>query len=147
MLQGETPTIYGDGEQSRDFTFIQNVVRGNFLAAEAPANAVVGTVLNLATGSRITLNETVKLLRELTGYQGEVKHGPERTGDITHSFADIRLAQTQLGYAPQVDFNEGLRRTVQWYKATTKLEVAESQVVVDTRNATKGIQAVKITRC
>jgi UDP-glucose 4-epimerase len=127
MLRGELPTIYGDGEQSRDFTFIRNVVRGNLLAAEASANAVAGMVFNLATGSRITLNETVKVLRELTGYQGEVNRGPERTGDIKHSLADISLAQKQLGYVPQVDFKEGLHRTVQWYKTTRNLELASSR--------------------
>jgi UDP-glucose 4-epimerase len=127
MLRGELPTIYGDGEQSRDFTFIRNVVRGNLLAAEASANAVAGMVFNLATGSRITLNETVKVLRELTGYQGEVNRGPERTGDIKHSLADISLAQKQLGYVPQVDFKEGLHRTVQWYKTTRNLELALSR--------------------
>ena len=116
MLRGEAPTVFGDGEQSRDFTYIENVVRGNLLAAHAPAAAVAGTVMNVATGSRITLNDTVKLLRELTGYSGEVKHGPERAGDIKHSLADITLAGKRLGYAPQVDFREGLRRTVEWYK-------------------------------
>ena len=120
MLRGEVPTIYGDGDQSRDFTFIQNVVRGNLQAAEAPASAVAGMVFNVATGSRITLNETVTLLRELTGYQGGVEHGPERTGDIKHSLADIKLAQRKLGYAPQIDFKEGLSRTVEWYKTAMR---------------------------
>jgi nucleoside-diphosphate-sugar epimerase len=117
MLRGEVPTIFGDGEQSRDFTFIENVVCGNLLAAKAPAAAVSGSVLNLATGSRVTLNETVKILRELTGYNGEVKYARERAGDIKDSLADISLARTRLGYAPQVGFKEGLRRTVEWYKA------------------------------
>jgi UDP-glucose 4-epimerase len=116
MLRGEVPTIYGDGEQSRDFTFIENVVKANLLAAHAPASEVAGMVMNVATASRITLNQTVKLLRELTGYSGEVKYGPERAGDIKHSLADINLAARHLGYAPSVDFREGLRRTVDWYK-------------------------------
>ncbi len=118
MLRGEVPTVYGDGEQSRDFTYIENVVRANLLAAQAPASAVAGAVMNVATGSRITLNETVKILRQLTGYAGEVEHGPERAGDIRHSLADITQAGKRLGYAPQVDFREGLRRTVEWYKTT-----------------------------
>jgi len=123
MLAGEQPTIFGDGEQSRDFTFIQNVVRGNLLAAHAPARQVAGEVFNVATATRITLNETVKLLRELTGYRGEVTYAPERSGDIKHSLADINLARKHLGYEMQVDFQEGLRRTVEWYKSTMKTEL------------------------
>lgn len=115
MLTGQTPTIYGDGEQSRDFTFIENVVAGNLLAANAPAEAVAGMTFNVATGSRITLNQTIEILCELIGYRGGVKYGPERFGDIKHSLADISLARQHLGYAPQVDFREGLRRTVEWY--------------------------------
>jgi UDP-glucose 4-epimerase len=120
MLAGQEPTIFGDGEQSRDFTFIQNVVRGNLLAAQAPAQEVAGQVFNLATASRITLNETVKILRELTGYRGEVRYAPERTGDIKHSLADISRARKHLGYEVQVNFQEGLRRTVEWYKSIMK---------------------------
>ena len=122
MLRGEVPTVFGDGEQSRDFTYIENVVHGNLLAAHAPAADVAGKVMNVATGSRITLNDTVKLLRELTGYSGEVKYGPERTGDIKHSLADIGLAAKCLGYQPQVQFKEGLRRTVDWYKSAQTSE-------------------------
>src|SRR3954453_7836472 len=96
MLRGEVPTIHGDGEQSRDFTYIDNVVEGNILAATAPAVEVAGKCMNLATGRRITLNETVEILRKLTGYKGEVVRGPERAGDIKHSLADITLAQKHL---------------------------------------------------
>ncbi len=117
MLSHATPVIYGDGEQSRDFTYIENVVNGNLLAANAPAADVAGQVFNVATGTRITLNETVKLLRDLTGYHGEVPHGPERAGDVKHSLADISLARERLKYKPAVDFREGLRRTVEWYKS------------------------------
>ena len=120
MLAGEQPTIFGDGEQSRDFTFIQNVVGANLLAAQAPANQVAGRVFNVAAASRITLNETVKILHQLTGYRGEVRYAPERAGDIKHSLADIDLARKHLGYEVQVDFPEGLRRTVEWYKSTLK---------------------------
>jgi UDP-glucose 4-epimerase len=116
MLAGEQPTIYGDGEQSRDFTFIDNVVAGNLLAAEAPAEKVAGQSMNLATGSRITLNQTFDLLCELTGFQGQPHYATERAGDIRHSLADITLAQQLLGYRPLVDFREGLRRTVAWYR-------------------------------
>ena len=117
MLRGDTPTIYGDGEQSRDFTYIDNVVQGNILAAAAPAPAVAGKMLNLATGKRITLNETVAVLRKLTGYAGNVTYASERNGDIKHSLADISLAETLLGYKPHVDFESGLKRTVDWYKS------------------------------
>jgi UDP-N-acetylglucosamine/UDP-N-acetyl-alpha-D-glucosaminouronate 4-epimerase len=116
MLRGEAPTIHGDGEQSRDFTFIANVVSGNILAATAPASECAGKMMNMATGKRITLNQVVEILRKLTGYQGKVEHGPDRAGDIKHSLADITLAQKHLNYKPLVDFEEGLRRTVEWYK-------------------------------
>lgn len=119
MLEGRTPVIYGDGEQSRDFTYIDNVVRGNLLAMAAPAENVSGKVFNVATGSRITLNETVEILRDLTGYDGKVEYEEERTGDVKHSLADITLARKFLGYEPTVDFREGLRRTVEWYKSVT----------------------------
>jgi len=117
MLAGEQPTIYGDGEQSRDFTYIDNVVKGNLLAAAAPAEKVSGRMMNLATGKRITLNETFAILRELTGYKGQPAYAPPRAGDIRDSLADIRLAGELLSYAPSVDFCEGLRRTVEWYRS------------------------------
>jgi nucleoside-diphosphate-sugar epimerase len=116
MLAGEEPTIYGDGETSRDFTFIQNTVEGNLLAAAAPAELVAGQVMNLATGVRITLNEVVEVLRGITGYAGKVNYLPERAGDIKHSLADIGQATKRLGYAPSVSFREGLERTVEWYR-------------------------------
>ena len=116
MLAGEQPTIYGNGEQSRDFTVIDNVVHGNLLAAAAPAEKVSGQMMNLATGARITLNQTFDLLCELTGYSGKPAYAAERSGDIRDSLADIRLAGELLGYQPQVDFREGLRRTVEWYR-------------------------------
>ena len=117
MLAGEQPIIYGDGEQSRDFTYIDNVVHGNLLAAAAPAEKVSGQMMNLATGSRITLNQTFAILRELTGYKGEPAYAEGRAGDIRDSLADIGLAGELLGYQPVVDFREGLRRTVEWYRA------------------------------
>jgi len=117
MLAGEQPTIYGDGEQSRDFTYIDNVVHANLLAAAAPAERVAGQAMNVATGSRITLNETFRILCELTGYQGEPAYSPPRQGDIRDSLAEISLAREILGYKPQVEFREGLRRTVEWYRS------------------------------
>ena len=117
MLAGEQPTIYGDGEQSRDFTYIDNVVHANLLAAAAPAEKVSGRMMNTATGCRITLNGTFAILKELTGYEGEPAYVPPRSGDIRDSLADISLARDLLGYRPPVDFREGLRRTVAWYRA------------------------------
>ena len=122
MLAGEQPTIYGDGEQSRDFTYIDNVVHANLLAAGAPAGTVAGQMMNTATGSQITLNETFTILRDLTGYRGDAAYVPARAGDIRHSLADIRLAGELLGYKPIVDFREGLRRTVEWYRMVGGLE-------------------------
>jgi nucleoside-diphosphate-sugar epimerase len=118
MLAGEQPTIYGDGEQSRDFTYIENVLRGNLLAAAAPAARVSGKSMNLATGSRITLNQVYAILRELTGYDGPPAYTAPRAGDIRDSLAGIGLARELLGYEPAVDFREGLRRTVEWYRAS-----------------------------
>ncbi|MGA3373374.1 MAG: SDR family oxidoreductase [Terracidiphilus sp.] len=117
MLGGEQPTIYGDGEQSRDFTYIDNVVHANLLAAAAPAERVSGGMMNIATGVRVTLNETFETLRELTGYSGRPAYAEPRAGDIRDSLADIHLAQELLGYQPIVDFREGLRRTVEWYRS------------------------------
>jgi nucleoside-diphosphate-sugar epimerase len=116
MLRGEQPTINGDGEQSRDFTYIDNAVSANLLACKAPARKAAGQMFNVATGRRVTLNETFKALQELTSYSGPAKHGPERGGDIKHSLADISKAEAGLGYKPLVDFEEGLRRTVDWYR-------------------------------
>jgi UDP-glucose 4-epimerase len=124
MLAGEQPTIYGDGETSRDFTFIQNTVEANLLTASVPAEKVSGRVMNVATGVRITLNQVVEELREITGYAGPVAYAAGRAGDIQHSLADISLAGELLGYAPSVDFREGLRRTVEWYReAGNRVEV------------------------
>ena len=124
MLAGEQPTIFGDGEQSRDFTFIQNVVEANLAACHAPAEQVAGRAFNAATGTRITLNETYKILQGLTGYSGPMAYGPERAGDIKHSLADISLAGKHFGYQPSVPFEEGLKRTVAWYREQAVAAVA-----------------------
>src|SRR5246127_265211 len=116
MLRGEQPTIFGDGSQSRDFTYIDNAVHANLLAAKPSATAVAGGVFNVATGTRADLNETFQILKKLTGYSGDVKYGPEREGDVKHSLADISSAEKHLGYKAKVDFEEGLRRTVEWYR-------------------------------
>jgi UDP-glucose 4-epimerase len=116
MLRGEQPTVHGDGEQSRDFTYIDNAVEANLLACKAPAEKCAGQVFNTATARRVTLNETFKLLQGMTAYKGQLNYGPERGGDIKHSLADISKAEAGLGYKPKVDFEEGLRRTVEWYR-------------------------------
>lgn len=124
MLKGEQPTIYGDGEQSRDFTYIDNVVAANLLACSAPAAQVAGRAMNAATGARITLNQTFEILKRMTGYSGSAHYGPERAGDIKHSLADISLAGKLMGYKPIVGFEEGLARTVAWYRTQVKSAVA-----------------------
>src|SRR6202035_236648 len=120
MLRGEQPTIFGDGEQSRDFTYIDNAVEANLLACQAPASEAAGKVFNVATGRRVNLNETFKLLQNLTSYNGSPLHGAERGGDIKHSLADISQAEQCLGYKPAVGFEEGLQRTVEWYRSQPK---------------------------
>jgi len=127
MLAGQTPTIFGDAEQSRDFTYIDNVVHGNLLAAAAPAERVSGGVFNVATGTRISLNQTVEILKAATGYSGEVLYAPERGGDVKHSLADIRLAKEFLGYEPVVHFQEGLERTVAWYRSLEEQAKSQSE--------------------
>src|SRR5438128_7890414 len=124
MLKGEQPTILGDGKQSRDFTYVDNAVDANLLALKVPASEVVGRVFNVATGRRIELNETFRILKKLTGYTGEVQYGPERAGDVKHSLADLSRAEKHLGYKPKVDFEEGLRRTIEWYRNRGKVAVA-----------------------
>ncbi|MGH9393238.1 MAG: SDR family oxidoreductase [Terriglobales bacterium] len=124
MLDGETPQVHGDGEQSRDFTYIANVVHGNLLAAAAPAQAVAGHTINLATGTRITLNQVLALLRPQLNYRGEVRYGPPRAGDVQHSLADITRAQRLLGYQPEVSFEAGLAKTVAWYRSLRSNAVA-----------------------
>ncbi|AKH97417.1 SDR family oxidoreductase [Halanaeroarchaeum sulfurireducens] len=112
MLEGERPVIYGDGEQSRDFTYIDNAVEANILAAEGD---VTGEVCNVACGDRVTVNELVEMLNDLLGTELEPKYDPPRPGDVRHSHADISKAEELLGYDPEVDFKEGLKRTVKYY--------------------------------
>jgi len=114
LIRGEQPVVYGDGEQSRDFTYVDNVVDATLRACTAPPE-VSGRVLNVATGSRITLNETLSILERLAARPARPRYEPPRPGDILHSQADIQLARKLLGYAPSVNFEEGLRRTWQWY--------------------------------
>lgn len=114
-IKGEPPVVYGDGEQSRDFTFIDNVVDETLRACEA--SGASGKVFNGGTGTRITINEVLKLLEKITGRKIQAKYDPPRAGDIRDSQADISLARKVLGYEPRVSFEEGLRRTWEWYKS------------------------------
>ena len=114
MLTGSPPTIFGDGEQSRDFTYVSNVVRGNLLACYA--KGVAGKMYNLACGTRITLNEVVACLNKLLGANLIPTYNPPRVGDIKHSLADITLASKDLNYQPLVNFDTGLKMTVEWYR-------------------------------
>ncbi|MEW6198398.1 MAG: SDR family oxidoreductase [Planctomycetota bacterium] len=115
MLRGQRPIVYGDGEQSRDFCFIENVVAANLLAAEVPR--VRGEVVNIACGQRTTLNEIVRDINRLLGTDIAPEYQPPRAGDVRHSLADISEAQRVLGYEPRVMFAEGLERSLAWYKA------------------------------
>jgi nucleoside-diphosphate-sugar epimerase len=114
VIQGQQPVVYGDGEQSRDFTYIDNVVDETLRACEA--DGASGLVFNGGTGSRITLNEVLNMLEKVTGKKVQAKYDPPRVGDIRDSQADISRARKVLGYEPLVDFEEGLRRTWDWYK-------------------------------
>jgi len=116
LLDGAQPVVFGDGEQSRDFTYVDNVVDATLRACEAPG--VSGKVFNVGTGSRITLNQVLQQLEKISGKPVRAKYEPPRTGDILHSQADITLGRKLLGYIPGVDFEEGLRRTWNWYQQT-----------------------------
>jgi nucleoside-diphosphate-sugar epimerase len=116
LLSGKTPLILGDGLQSRDFTYVANVVDANLKALRA--KGLTGQTVNVAMGTRITLKKLLASLARETGRPAVAKHGPPRPGDVRHSLADIRLARKLLGYRPIVDFETGLRRTVEWYRAT-----------------------------
>lgn len=117
-LRGEPYPVYGDGEQSRDFTYIENVVRANLLAASSELDGAM--VMNIASGTRVTLNQIIAMLNELTGQMLPTQFGPPRAGDVRHSHADITRAREWLGYEPRVDVREGLRRTVEWYEKEGK---------------------------
>ncbi len=113
-LNGATPVIFGDGEQSRDFTYVANVVDASVRACRAPAAA--GKIINVGTGKSATLNQTITLLNRIFAKQVKPQYGPPRPGDVKHSTADITLAQAALGYEPLISFEDGLRRTVDWLR-------------------------------
>jgi len=114
VIEGQPPVVYGDGEQSRDFTYVENVVDETLRACEAPGAS--GFVFNGGTGARITLNQVLKLLEQITGKTVKPKYDAPRNGDIRDSQADVSLARKILGYEPRVLFEEGLKRTWDWYQ-------------------------------
>jgi nucleoside-diphosphate-sugar epimerase len=113
MLDGDRPVIFGDGEQSRDFTFIDNAVQANVLAAEGD---VTGEAFNVGTGGRVTVNELVDALNKTLGTDLDPIHDDPRPGDVRHSHADVSKAAELLGYEPEVGFEAGLARTVEYYR-------------------------------
>ena len=124
-LHGTSAADVGfDGEQSRDFTYVENVVQANLLACEAPS--ANGKVFNVGTGERFTLNQTLKLLERISGKRIPAKYEPARDGDIRDSQADISLARELLGYDPQVDFATGLQTTWDWYRGDREKTLQES---------------------
>jgi nucleoside-diphosphate-sugar epimerase len=114
VLDGTQPVVYGDGEQSRDFTYVGNAVEANLLACESKRAA--GLAINIGTGSRYTLNQTLALLEKITGRPAKAKYVSPREGDIRDSQADISLARDVLGYNPRIGFEEGLKRTWEWFR-------------------------------
>ncbi len=115
ILKDQPPTIYGDGEQSRDFTYVDNVVRANLLAARA--DKTNGEVVNIACGESVTVNEIIDMINQITGKSVEPKYDPPRKGDVKHSLADITRATELIGYTPVVPFGDGLEKAIQWYRA------------------------------
>jgi UDP-glucose 4-epimerase len=117
MLAGRAPTVYGDGKQSRDFTYVADAVQAMVKAAATAG--VSGRVYNVGTGRSVTVLDLVDTLNRLLGTSLQARHGPARAGDVRHSRADIRRTQHDLSYLPAVTFEEGLRRTLEWYRATS----------------------------
>lgn len=115
VIERRAPTIYGDGETSRDFTYVEDVAELNLKAARAPA--VSGKVYNGGNGGRVTLNQAWKLVQKLEGVDIPANYAPFRPGDVRHSQADITLAVRELGHAPKFTFEEGMKRTLEWYRA------------------------------
>jgi nucleoside-diphosphate-sugar epimerase len=116
LVEGRQPTIYGDGEHTRDFTYVANVVDGVLRACHAPKAS--GQVINVATGGRISLNELFRTIKDLTGARVEPVYAEPRAGDVKDSQADISKAERVLGYRPTVDLQDGLKKTVEWYRAS-----------------------------
>src|SRR5467141_1080300 len=125
FLDATQPVIFGDGAQTRDFTYVENAVQANLLACEAPN--VSGKVFNVGVGERISLNEVLRELGKITGKTLDAKYDPPRDGDIRDSQADISQAKEFLGYEPQVSFEEGLARTFEWYRETQAKAAAKAE--------------------
>ena len=118
MMAGRRPTVYGDGRQSRDFTYVDNVVHGNLLAADAPG--AVGRSINVACGTQIDLLELIAAINRVLGTDIEPVLAEPRAGDVRESLADISLARELLDYEPKIDFDEGLRRSIDYYRSLAK---------------------------
>jgi len=114
ILKGQQPTVFGDGEQSRDFTYVDNVVEANLLAARAKQTK--GEVINIACGQAVTVNQIIDMINELVGSAIEPIYADPRPGDVKHSLADISLAEELIGYKPVVEFRDGLRKAIDWYR-------------------------------
>ena len=114
IMQGQAPIVYGDGEQSRDFTYIDNVVDGNVLATSAKKTR--GETVNVACGGQITINQVITAINKALGTNVRPRYVDPRPGDVRHSCADVRLAKTLLGYVPKVSFEDGLRRAIDYYR-------------------------------
>jgi nucleoside-diphosphate-sugar epimerase len=135
MLRGERPTIFGDGEQARDFTYIDNVVSANLLACHAPTEKVAGKVFNVGCGEQFTLNRTYQLLADLTGFREPANYGPSRAGDVHASLADLTAAHEALGYAPNVGYEQGLAETIAWYRQEFTRRGSEQAIQNERRSA------------
>ena len=117
LLRRQQPIVYGDGQQSRDFCYIDNVCEANWLAAHAPAEVCDGSVINIACNASTSLNQILEILRELLKTDIQAQYTDPRPGDVRHSLADVSLAKELIGYEPKVFFAEGLRKAIDWYKA------------------------------
>ncbi|MEL6429543.1 MAG: NAD-dependent epimerase/dehydratase family protein [Planctomycetota bacterium] len=119
LLDGRVPTIFGDGEQTRDFTYVDNVVAANLAALDA-THAPTGSVVNVGGGERISLNQLYRAVADHLGVDGDPNYGPERAGDVRHSLASVDRARDLLGYEVSVSWRDGLARTVDWYRAAVE---------------------------
>jgi nucleoside-diphosphate-sugar epimerase len=124
MMAGDTPTIFGDGLTSRDFTYVDNAVSANLLACVAPSAIATGRVFNIGTGKSHTLNDVYAAIAGELGFREKPKYGPPREGDIRHSLANIDRATAELGYQPIVGFHDGLQKTIAWYVAENETKAA-----------------------
>jgi len=117
LLRERAPVVYGDGEQSRDFCYIENVCEANWLAAHAPSEVCTGQPINIACHRATTLNRILELLGELMRTEVRAEYADPRPGDVRHSLADVARAREVIGYEPKIFFDEGLRKAIDWYTA------------------------------